>query len=102
MTLIITAIAAVVAAIIWYMRTPSNVNRVGVLALMYGAAALMWCVDGIASLIEGNGFIELADGAVMRDDALLGIVVVVVGLAAWAVYLLVVNRNRKSDCKPAN
>ena len=75
MTLLITAAAAIIAAL----------ARKWTLALVYCGAALMWCVDGFASVIEGGPFIELADAAQMADDALLGIVVVAVGLAVWAV-----------------
>ena len=76
MTLLITAAAAIIAAL----------ARKWTLALVYCGAALMWCVDGFASVLEGGPFIELADAAQMADDALLGIVVVAVGLAVWAAY----------------
>ena len=56
---------------------------------MYWGAGLMWVVDGIACLAEGEAFIEIADTAAMLDDAILGIVVVVAGLVAWAMYLLI-------------
>lgn len=89
MTLVITLLAAAVATIIWYaLGTKSNM-KIGTLALMYWGAALMWVVDGIACLIEGEAFIEIADKAAIFDDALLGCVVVVAGLVAWAIYLLV-------------
>ena len=55
---------------------------------MYWGASLMWTVDGINGLIEGEGFIEIADTAAMLDDAVLGLLVVIVGLAAWAIYLV--------------
>ena len=85
MTLMITLLAAVVASIVWYSKAPNSTFNIGSLALMYWAATLMWCVDGIACLIEGEAFIEIADTAAMLDDAVLGIVVVIVGLAVWAV-----------------
>lgn len=89
MTLFITFLAAVIATIVWYVKAPDNTYRIGTLALMYWAAALMWCVDGIAELMDGDAFIEVADTAAMFDDAVLGLFVVVVGLAAWALYLLI-------------
>lgn len=88
MTLLITFVAAVIATIAWYVKAPDNTYRIGTLALMYWATVLMWCVDGIAELMAGEAFIEVADTAVMFDDALLGLLVVAVGLAAWAIYLL--------------
>ncbi|MGN0262284.1 MAG: hypothetical protein ACI4B9_05510 [Eggerthellaceae bacterium] len=88
MTLVITLLAAVVATLVWYAKTPDTRYHIGTLALMYWGAALMWVVDGIACLIEGEAFIEIVDTAAMIDDALLGAVVVVAGMAAWLIYLL--------------
>ncbi len=52
-------------------------------AFMFGGAALMWSVDGIASVIEGESFFDLS-----RDDALLGCLVLAAGLAVFAVLRL--------------
>lgn len=76
MCLIITAFAAVIASILWYFGSGSK--KLGTLALMYWGAALMWSVDGIFSVLEGEGFFNFS-----ADDALLGIVVVFCGLIAW-------------------
>lgn len=88
MTLVITFIAAVIATIVWYVKAPDNTYRIGTLALMFWAAALMWCVDGAFCLMEGEAFIEIVDTAAMFDDAALGLVVVGVGLCAWVLYLV--------------
>ena len=88
MTLVITFLAAAIATALWYAKAPNTDMRLGTLALIYWGAALMWCVDGINCLIEGEGFIEITDTAAMLDDAVLGLVVVAVGLAAWAIYLV--------------
>lgn len=87
MTLIITAIAALIASALWFANRTNDTMKFGVLALMYWGASLMWCVDGIACVLEGEPFVELVDKAAMLDDAKLGVLVVVVGLAAWAVAL---------------
>ena len=89
MTLVITLLAAAVATIAWYAAGPKSTMKIGALALMYWGAALMWVVDGIACLVEGEAFIEIADSAAMFDDTMLGFLVVTAGLVAWAVYLLV-------------
>lgn len=89
MTLVITLLAAAVATVIWYALGQKSNMKVGTLALMYWGASLMWMVDGIACLVEGEAFIEIADTAAMLDDAVLGLVVVVAGLVAWAIYLLI-------------
>lgn len=89
MTLVIALLAAAVTTVVWYALGPKSTMKVGVLALMYWGASLMWCVDGIACLAAGGPFIEIADTAVMLDDAVLGLVVAVAGIVAWVVYLLV-------------
>ena len=89
MTLLIALACAAIATALWYVKAPDNSMRFGVLALMYWGAALMWMVDGIACLAEGEAFIEIIDPAVMFDDAMLGLLVAVIGVAAWAVYLAV-------------
>ena len=89
MTLVITLLAAAVATIAWYAAGPKSTMKIGALALMYWGAGLMWVVDGIACLAEGEAFIEIAAPAAMLDDAILGGVVVVAGLVAWAIYLLI-------------
>ncbi len=96
MTLIVSACAAIIATIAWRLVSPESRIRVGTLALFYWGASLMWCVDGFASLAEGEGFIELTDKAAMLDDAVLGALVVVVGLAAWAVYLFFARRKARA------
>jgi hypothetical protein len=90
MTLIITAVAAVIATIIRFAKPEFAAKAyVGLLALMYWGASIMWCVDGIASLVEGEPFVELSGTAAMSDDALLGICVVALGLVVWAIVLFV-------------
>lgn len=94
MTLIITALAAIIVTIVRFAK-PDLARRasLGVLALTYWGASLMWTVDGFAALAEGEPFVELADAAAMADDALLGICVVGLGLIVWAVVALA-NRSR--------
>lgn len=94
MTLIITAVAAIVATILRFALPSATRLHLGALALMYWGATIMWCVDGFACLAEGEAFIELADTAAMADDALLGVCVVVLGLVAWGIVCLV-KRNQK-------
>ena len=49
MTLLITVFAAVITSILWY---NSKVDRkLGVLALMYWGASLMWLVDAVVEYI---------------------------------------------------
>ena len=48
--------------------------------LAFWAAAIMWSVDGIANVASGEPFFDLT-----KEDALLGMIVVLCGLALFAV-----------------
>ncbi|MGI6212800.1 MAG: hypothetical protein ACOYJJ_09495 [Anaerovoracaceae bacterium] len=89
MCLIITAAAALIATIVWHAKAPDNTCRIGTLALMYWGAALMWLIDSFFSAAGGEGFFDFSAG-----DALLGVVIVLIGLAAWALLLLVRDRKK--------
>ncbi|MDR1710714.1 MAG: hypothetical protein LBR58_02465 [Propionibacteriaceae bacterium] len=92
MTLILTALAALIVTVLRFARPQFAKYRLGVLALMLWGAALMWCVDGFAALAEGEAFVELADLAAVADDALLGLAVLALALAAWGVTVLLGRR----------
>ncbi len=89
MTLLITAVAAVISTVVWYKNAPNGEMKVGTLCWMYWGASLMWLVDAIFEYAElGAEFFtpELAD---MINDTYLGFSVVVLGLIIWLVILLV-------------
>ena len=87
MCLIMTIIAAVVFTAIWAkMRKQSLLTT----TLMFWAAALMWSVDGIASLLEGEPFFDISS-----EDTVLGAIIVVCGLAIFAVLAALEKRGRE-------
>ena len=83
MCLIITTFAAIISTIVWYAKAPDFTYKIGMLALMFWGASLMWLGDAIFCVAGGEGFFDLS-----VDDALLGIVIVMIGLIGWLVYLL--------------
>ncbi len=83
MCLLITLLAAVVSTIVWYANAPENKYQLGTLSLMYWGASLMWFVDGIFCIAEGEPFLDLS-----INDALLGFVIVTCGLVVWVITLL--------------
>ncbi len=84
MFFIITAAAAIVSTIVWYVNAPGGKYKLSVLCFIYWGAALMWFVDHVmAYLAEGGEFFEMTP-----DAAALGAVVVIAGLIAWLVVLL--------------
>ena len=48
MTLLVTAAAAAVSTVVWYMNENRNLYRLGTLSLIFWGATLMWFVDFIA------------------------------------------------------
>jgi hypothetical protein len=85
MFLIITALAAVVATIVWYVKAPDDPYKLSILCFIFWGATLMWLVDHVvAYLTEGGEFFE-----VTLDATLLGVTVVLSGLLLWIVVLLI-------------
>ncbi len=83
MCLVITACAAVITTAVWYFKDNRKTLKLGALALMYWGAALMWSVDGFFAVAGGEGFLDISG-----HDALLGSIIVLIGLVAWIVMLL--------------
>jgi hypothetical protein len=89
MTLILTALAAIFAIVFRFAKPKTGEKlRLGLLALIYSGAALMWTVDGFAAMFAGEPFVELQNTSAVADDALLGICVVALGAVIWAAVLV--------------
>ncbi|MHC1721849.1 MAG: hypothetical protein AB9836_01450 [Aminipila sp.] len=85
MYLIITAMAAIVSTIIWYVNAPDDRYKLSTLSLIFWGATLMWLVDHVmAYLTEGGEFFDISMNA-----TLLGVNVVLLGLLLWIITLLV-------------
>lgn len=85
MWLIMTALAAVIATAIWYVRAPEDKYKLGLLSLFFWGATLMWLVDHvIAYITEGGEFFEIN-----LDATLLGVAVIVFALFVWEIVLVV-------------
>ncbi len=89
MCLLITLFAAVISSICWFVSNPQRNLQLGTLSLMYWGAGLMWIVDCIATLSEGEPFLNISS-----DDAVLGAVVVLCGLIVWLALLIFKNPKR--------
>jgi len=90
MFFIITALAAIVATIIWYVNAPEDKYKLSLLSFIFWGATLMWFVDHVmAYLIEGGEFFEIT-----LDATLLGVTVVLFGLLVWMIVLLVSDPKR--------
>jgi hypothetical protein len=85
MWFIITALAAIVTSIIWYVKQPDEKYKLGLLSLMFWGATIMWFVDHVMAVaIEGGEFFE-----VNLDATMLGVSVILLALVVWLVILLI-------------
>ncbi len=98
MTLLITLLAAVICTFVWARSSDKTRQNVFVLCLIYWGASLMWLVDAVFALAEEGAyaFFHPASSALI-SDAMLGICVVALGAAVWAVYLGVKKRQKGKD-----
>lgn len=87
MTLLITAFAAVISTILWYIKSESNM-KIGTLALVYWGAALMWFIDAVAEYLEIGAEYFTSDVSDMLNETYLGASVVLLGLIIWLVIIL--------------
>ena len=85
MFFIITALAAIVTIVIWYVNAPNDKYNLSTLCFIYWGATLMWLADHVMTyLAEGGEFFEITLNA-----TLLGITAVSFGLVVWIVMLAV-------------
>ncbi len=85
MCLIMSFVSAAIFFAIWQIKKSRSLNSKNELttALAFGAASLMWCVDGFSSLIGGESFFDFS-----REDFILGVIIVACGLALYGVLFL--------------
>ncbi len=77
MCLIMTIIAALVFSLAFLknQKKGKEVKSLFTTMLMFWAAALMWSMDGIASVLGGEGFFDLS-----LEDGILGFIIIASGL----------------------
>ena len=81
MCLIMTIVAAVVFTVLFVASKKRGAGSKSVFTtmLMFWAASLMWSVDGIASVLEGEGFFDIS-----VEDTILGVIILAAGLVVFA------------------
>ncbi len=89
MTLLVSVFAAIISTIIWYKSLPDGQMKVGVLALMFWGASLMWLADAIFEYAELGAAYFTPEPADMLNDLFLGLSVVALGLIIWLIILLI-------------
>ncbi len=89
MTLLITALAAVVSTVVWYKNAHKSQMMEGLLCWIYWGATLMWFIDAIFEYVELGAEFFTPAPIDMLNDAYLGLSVVTLGLIIWLVVLLI-------------
>jgi hypothetical protein len=85
MWLILSAFAAIVTTVIWYVSAPKDTYKVGLLSLAFWGATIMWLVDHVMAYVSTGGeFFE-----VDRNATMLGVSVILVALVAWLLILVI-------------
>ena len=88
MTLLITALAAIISTILWYVNEKARFLKIGILCYEFWGASLMWFVDAVYEYLELGELYFSPAGQDMLNDTFLGLSVVVLGLIIWLIILL--------------
>ena len=78
---LMTIAAAVFFTVLYFTRF--RTRAVFATMMMFWGAALMWSVDCVHSLMEGEGLLDLS-----REDTVLGVIILAAGFAVFAVLSL--------------
>lgn len=89
MTLLTALFAAIISTIVWYFNDRRSAYKLGLLALMFWGASLMWLVDAIVEYMELGAAYFTPKPEEMLNDLFLGLSVVALALIIWLVRLLV-------------
>lgn len=89
MTLLVTAVAAVVSTLVWYSSENARKMKVGVLCYMFWGASIMWLVDAVFEYAELRADYFIQPFADMMNDMFLGMSVIVLALTIWVAMLLI-------------
>ncbi len=95
MCLIMTSLAALIFTVLWAVSKSKGQERKSFFTtlLMFWAAALMWSVDGVASVLGGESFFDIS-----ISDTILGFIILALGLAVFAFLFI----REKSKVKKEN
>ena len=89
MTLLLTAMAAVIVTVVWYASPKARELKISVLCYLFWGASLMWFVDAIFEYIELRAEYFTPAPADMLNDLFLGFSVIALALIVWVIVFLV-------------
>ena len=77
---------AFISGCLWFFLRNKKALHLEILAITYGAAALMWLIDCISSAASGEGFLSFE----MPTDGWISLWTFLAGLAFWGIITLVI------------
>lgn len=84
MCLIITAAAAALTIALYFASSKLRSLKIGVAALCYAGASIMWLCDSFFAAAKGEPFFDIS-----ADDTMLGLLILVCGLVIWGVTVII-------------
>lgn len=91
-SLIITLLAAGISTLIWYIKSPGNNYRLGILSLFYWGTTIMVFIDHlIGSIIEKSNFLEIKP---TPEGWVLSSAMIIAPFAIWTIILVIIDPKR--------
>ena len=81
----------IVAGVLWFFFRDRKQLHLEVLTITYGASMLMWFIDCVACVIEGEGFLSFDD----PKDGWIALATFGAGIFFWLVVSFILNNNKK-------
>ncbi len=93
-----TLICTIIAGVLWFFFRDRKLLHLDILTITYGAATLMWLIDCIFSVIDGEPFISFASED-LQKDGWIALAAFVGAILFWLVLSFILNNNKKSEVK---
>ena len=84
-------VLAIATGLLWFFFRDRKALHLEILAITYGASALMWLIDCIASSIKGEGFLSFE----FPTDGWISLATVLGGLFLWLLLSFILNNKDK-------
>ena len=84
-------VLAIATGLLWFFFRDRKALHLEILAITYGASALMWLIDCIASAIKGEGFLSFE----FPTDGWISLATVLGGLFLWLLLSFILNNKDK-------
>ena len=88
-------VLAIVTGLLWFFFRDRKNLHLEILAITYGAAALMWLIDCFAGLIEEGVSISFEPGEELVLDGWISLFTFLAGIFIWIVVSFILNNRQK-------